>query len=358
LIAATRNFDGGSHTRRLDHIDNKQWFDSSPAIVIWRGQHIGARSRIQKDSEELNRGVPMLTGSTRRISLAILAAIVAAPAIAASTQAQAHSSSCTPAHLTSALKQVEAECGSAKVISAHRPGARIRGTSHISQHALCDGTHGAIDAVFSNRACALNALRKTNYTIITYGRSSPHIHIGTDTWRNGTQVARRSGVNARVAARQQGVSTRYAARQEQRMSTRYAARQRASVRYVARAQAAGEQNGWSEAAWSNGDAGWSNAGGAGASYAQRPARAATRQRGARVAARQSGGNRSGWNDGNWSGGDASWSYAGGAEGAYAQRAGGRVASRQRGVRVASRHGVRAQNGWGGNASGSNWSSDW
>ena len=46
----------------------------------------------------------MLTGPTRRISLAILAAIVAAPTVAASTQADAHASSCTPAHLTSALK--------------------------------------------------------------------------------------------------------------------------------------------------------------------------------------------------------------------------------------------------------------
>src|SRR5262245_35842123 len=150
----------------------------------------------------------MLTGSTRRISLAILAAVVAA-----STQAEAHSSSCTPAHLTSALKQVEAACGSAKVISAHRPGARIRGTGHISQHALCNGTHGAIDAVFANRACALSALRKTNYTIITYGSSS-HIHIGTDGWRNGanTHVAGRNIVRgARMAARQRA-GTRYAAR--------------------------------------------------------------------------------------------------------------------------------------------------
>ena len=117
----------------------------------------------------------MLTGSTRTIPLAILAAAILAPVVAASTQAQAHSSSCTPGHLTSALKQVEAQCGSARIVSAHRPGARIRGSGHVSQHAMCDGTHGAIDAVFSNRACALNALRKTNYTIITYGRSS-HIH--------------------------------------------------------------------------------------------------------------------------------------------------------------------------------------
>src|SRR5262245_60076109 len=155
----------------------------------------------------------MLTGSTRRIALAILAALVAARGVAASTQAGAHSSSCTPGHLQSALKQVEAQCGSAKIISAHRPGARIRGTGHISQHALCDGTHGAIDAVFANRACALSALRKTNYTIITYGRSS-HIHIGTDGWRNGanTHVAGRNIVRgARMAARQRA-GTRYAAR--------------------------------------------------------------------------------------------------------------------------------------------------
>jgi hypothetical protein len=256
----------------------------------------------------------MLTGSTRRISLAIFAACVAA-----STQAQAHSSSCTPAHLTSALKQVEAECGSARVISAHRPGARIRGSGHVSQHALCDGTHGAIDAVFSNRACALNALRKTNYTIITYGKSS-HIHIGTDGWRNGTHVARRNTVKARVASRQRA-STRYASRQ----GTRYGSRQTTRMRVAAARR--GGQNGWSDASWS--DQNWSNA--------------------------------------SWSG--ANWSS--GAESAYAQRPSGRSASRRR-VRVASRQVARADHGWNeaawsGASNGSrrtarssqtNWSSDW
>ena len=128
----------------------------------------------------------MLTGRTIRTSIVILAA-----AVAASTQAQAHSTSCTPAHLVSALKQVEAECGAAKIVSAHRPGARIAGTGHVSQHSFCNGTNGAIDAVFSNRACALSALRKTNYTILTYGKSA-HIHIGTDGWRQRS--------NANVAA--------------------------------------------------------------------------------------------------------------------------------------------------------------
>jgi len=268
----------------------------------------------------------MLTGSTRRISLAIFAAVVAA-----STQAQAHSSSCTPAHLASAVKQVEAECGSAKVISAHRPGARIRGTGHISQHALCDGTHGAIDAVFSNRACALSALRKTNYTIITYGRSSPHIHIGTDGWRNGvnTLVARRNNIitPTRMAARQRA-GTRYAS--QQRAGIRYASRQRAGVR-VAAAQWPGEQNSWDNA--SSSDAGWSNRGSAEAAYAQRPgARSSSRQR-VRVAARQRSQAQDGWNDASWSG-DASWSNG------------------------SSRSGGRTRLSRSSQASNTNWSSDW
>ena len=268
----------------------------------------------------------MLTGSTRRISLAILAAIVAAPTVAASTRAQAHASSCTPAHLTSALKAVEAECGSGKVISAHRPGARIRGTGHVSQHALCDGTHGALDVVFSNRACALNALRKTNYTIITYGSSS-HIHIGTDGWRNGanTLVARRNIVRGvRVAARQRA-GDRYASRQ--RTGTRYASR-RAGTR-VAAAQWSPKQNGWDNAHWS--DASWSNGGSAEAAYAQRPGgRSASRQR-VRVASRQR--DQDGWSDASWSG-DASWSNG------------------------SSRSGGRTRVSRASQTSNTNWSSDW
>jgi hypothetical protein len=329
----------------------------------------------------------MLTGPTIRISFAILAAVVAA-----STQAQAHSSSCTPAHLTSALKQVEAECGSAKVISAHRPGARIRGTGHISQHAACDGTHGAIDAVFSNRACALGALRKTNYTIITYGKSA-HIHIGTDGWRNGvnTNVARRNTANTRVAS-QQRAGARYASRQRAGVRTanvqssveqngwndatwsdsgdigsayaqrsggrsaarqrgaRYPSRQRAGVR-TANVQSSGEQSGWS-------DATWSDSGDTGSVYAQRSGgRSAARQRGTRVAARQRSGEQNGWDNATWS--DGNWSNGSGADSAYPQRSRGRAASRQRtGVRMASRQGSRNQNGWGnGNGSNGNWSSD-
>jgi hypothetical protein len=228
----------------------------------------------------------MLTGRTIRTSIAILAA-----AVAAATQAEAHSTSCTPAHLVNALKQVEAQCGAAKIVSAHRPGARIAGTRRVSQHSFCNGTNGAIDAVFSNRACALSALRKTNYTILTYGKSA-HIHIGTDGWRNGanTHVARRNNtVNARVASRQ-------------RAGARYASRQRTSVR-TARAQSRDGQNGWDNANWSN--ASWSNGSGAERAHARRSgARSASRQRtGVRVAHRQGQGQN--WGDAQWSG--SNWS---------------------------------------------------
>ena len=222
----------------------------------------------------------MLSGRKIRTSIVILAA-----AVAASTQAQAHSTSCTPAHLVSALKQVEAQCGAAKIVSAHRPGARIAGTGSVSQHSFCNGTNGAIDAVFSNRACALGALRKTNYTILTYGKSA-HIHIGTDGWGHGanTYVAHRS-TTARVRMASQ-----------QRSGTRTASRKRAGVP-VAQAQWSDEQNGWGNSNWSEGN--WSNGRGAESAYPQRSrGRSVSRQRaGTRFAHRQ--GNDTGSN-GNWS----------------------------------------------------------
>ena len=229
----------------------------------------------------------MLTGRTIRTSIVILAA-----AVAASTQAQAHSTSCTPAHLMSALKQVEAECGAAKIVSAHRPGARIAGTGRVSQHSFCNGTNGAIDAVFSNRACALSALRKTNYTILTYGKSA-HIHIGTDGWGHGSNanVARRNT----TAARADGVAATFG--HPHRIATA-----RGRSRRATRSRS-DEQNGWGNGNWSDGN--WSNGSGAESAYPQRArGRSASRQRtGVRVAQRQGRGQS--WGDAQWSG--SNWS---------------------------------------------------
>ena len=153
-----------------------------------------AHRRVNRSDAVTVRSIDV-TGRTITAWLVILAATVAA-----TTQSHAHSSGCTPQHLQSALKQVETQCGEAKVVSGYRRGATIRGTRRASQHSFCNGTNGAIDAVFSNRACALAALRKTNYTVLTYGSSS-HIHIGTDGRSSaGTRVAHRQSTRVRAAA--------------------------------------------------------------------------------------------------------------------------------------------------------------
>jgi hypothetical protein len=168
----------------------------------------------------------VLTGRTIRNSLIILAA-----SFVATTSAHAQSSKCTPQHLQSALKQVEAQCGSAKIVSGYRRGAVIRGTRHASQHSFCNGTNGAIDAVFSNRACALSALRKTNYTILTY-RNSPHIHVGTDGWGGNRRVAGVARAHGRRAVWRQRVAQKHWPR-------------------VAHKQSRGGDNGWGNSNWSS-----------------------------------------------------------------------------------------------------------
>jgi hypothetical protein len=134
----------------------------------------------------------------------------------------------------SALRQVQAQCGSARVVSGYRRGATIRGTRRVSQHSFCNGKNGAIDVVFSNRACALSALRKTNYTILTYG-SSRHIHIGTDGWGySGTRVAHRHPGRVRTASKR-------------RSTVRAAYRQRSYARSASRSRA-GTRAGWRQRA--------------------------------------------------------------------------------------------------------------
>ena len=261
-----------------------------------------------------------------RTSLAILAACVAA-----STQAQAHSSSCTPAHLMSALKQVEAECGSAKIISAHRPGARIRGTGHVSQHSFCNGTqrrHRCRVLQPRLRALGLAQDQLRDHDL----RKVQHIHIGTDGWRNGanTNVARHNTTaRTRVAARQRaapgmrrGSAGAFRSRNSNGRTIRTAGAMQAGQTAAARRLA----------------------------YPQRPGTrsASGRRAGVRVAQQQWSSDQNGW-------GHATWSNSGGAEAAYAQRPGARSASRRRaGVRVAQRQRSNDQNGWGGG----NWSSNW
>ncbi|MCC6887548.1 MAG: hypothetical protein IT536_03355 [Hyphomicrobiales bacterium] len=140
--------------------------------------------------------------STSAIIKTTTVALAASLAFAGHGEARGN---CTPQHLLSTLRKIEAQCGRARVVSGYRPGATIRGTGRISQHAFCNGTNGAIDAMFGNRACAVAALRKTGYMVLTYGGSG-HIHFGTDGWgnRRGSRFAQRQvhRRGARVAQHQ------------------------------------------------------------------------------------------------------------------------------------------------------------
>jgi hypothetical protein len=107
-------------------------------------------------------------------------------------------SRCTPGHLIQTLRQVEAQCGRAKSWDGYRRGAHIRGTRRLSQHAFCNGRNGAIDAIFTNRACAVAALRRTKYSVITYGWS-PHVHFGTDGWGSGPRGRGQTQIAAKKA---------------------------------------------------------------------------------------------------------------------------------------------------------------
>ena len=113
----------------------------------------------------------MLTGRTIRTSIVILAATVAA-----ATQAQAHSTSCTPAHLVSALKQVEAR-------AAPRKSSRRTGRAPGSPPVACRSTRSATAPTARSTRCSRTAPARSApcarpTTGSTYGKSA-HIHIGT-----------------------------------------------------------------------------------------------------------------------------------------------------------------------------------
>jgi hypothetical protein len=89
-------------------------------------------------------------------------------------------------------------------------------------------------------------LRKTGYTILTYG-SSGHIHIGTDGWGSGrTRMAHRHPTRVRTASRHRA-KTRAA--YKQRAGVRAASTQRAGVRFAQR-QRRDAQNDASNGYWS------------------------------------------------------------------------------------------------------------
>jgi uncharacterized protein YcbK (DUF882 family) len=100
-------------------------------------------------------------------------ALLAVPGVA---HAESTSTKCLPASLKARLAEVRSKFGPIKVISTHRPGAKIRKTGHTSLHASCR----AVDFIppRGKYQAVANYLKRANggYTL-TY--SIGHIHIDT-----------------------------------------------------------------------------------------------------------------------------------------------------------------------------------
>jgi uncharacterized protein YcbK (DUF882 family) len=78
--------------------------------------------------------------STMGIIMSRLTTSAVALAIAlvfCSASAEAASESCLPGVLKSRLSQIRSKFGPIKVVSAHRPGAKIRGSGKASYHGSC-----------------------------------------------------------------------------------------------------------------------------------------------------------------------------------------------------------------------------
>jgi uncharacterized protein YcbK (DUF882 family) len=96
----------------------------------------------------------------------------------AALPAQSAQAGCMPSQLRSALSQIRSKFGPIRVISTHRPGARIRGSGRRSYHASCRavdfhpprGKYGAVLAWLK---------RNHRGGIGTYSCNMHHIHIDT-----------------------------------------------------------------------------------------------------------------------------------------------------------------------------------
>jgi hypothetical protein len=130
------------------------------------------------------------------VALPIISAAMPGAAVAAST-----SEGCLPSSLRQRLAQVRSQFGPIRVISTHRPGARIAGSGRVSLHASCQ----AVDFVppagkYSQVAAWLQANHGGG--VGTY--SSGHIHIDSGSYvryhRGGGNQYAGSSRSTRIAS--------------------------------------------------------------------------------------------------------------------------------------------------------------
>lgn len=88
------------------------------------------------------------------------------------TASRSVNTSCLPYQIKAALEKANQACG-ITVISAHRPGARIAGTGHMSMHATCR----AADFTTRNPPCVIQALSDWRGKLSTDYHRVRHFHI-------------------------------------------------------------------------------------------------------------------------------------------------------------------------------------
>lgn len=113
-------------------------------------------------------------GLRSAIGALIVCAVLAGQSINAT--AASTSTGCLPGGVKSALAQIQRKFGSIKVVSTHRPGARIAGSGRQSYHASCR----AVDFVAPRgKHSAVVSWLKSNFSggVGTYSCSMHHIHI-------------------------------------------------------------------------------------------------------------------------------------------------------------------------------------
>ena len=100
-------------------------------------------------------------------------ALLAVPSVGFGATTSTH---CLPASLKSRLAEVRSKFGPIRVVSTHRPGAKIKGTGRTSLHASCR----AVDFIppkGKSKAVASYLRRANSGYTLTY--ASGHIHIDT-----------------------------------------------------------------------------------------------------------------------------------------------------------------------------------
>jgi uncharacterized protein YcbK (DUF882 family) len=113
---------------------------------------------------------------------------------------------CLPGSLKNALATIESRFGAVRVISTHRPGARIAGTSQMSLHATCRAVDFHPAAGRYNEVLAhLRANWKGG--IGTYSGQSNHLHIDVGhPYRWHTHLGGKSTVAARQPRRREAAA--------------------------------------------------------------------------------------------------------------------------------------------------------